>query len=260
MVTNAVTKKSGFVFGVSESLVSRVVVHIVALIVSLPNGTELVRGPRHLRRKVSGGGARKDFAAISFVVKECREFSVIAERDVQVSGYPGSERPYAVRGDTFATTKKAFRTSVGASVVTLTRASARRPPRCRVRSRKVRTAARRPRPRAFCAPGPVPRGRRSRSPPSPEPVRASPADSKFTQQELPAWRPTLTPAWVRLPLALPRPSGVYVRAARAARRALPEDALAPGGVVSFSPPKTGATRTFPRSTRGFLFFRVSRSR
>ena len=79
------------------------------------------------------------------------------------------------------------------------------------------------------------RARRSRSPPSPEPVRTSPADSKFTQQELPAWRPTLTPAWVRLPRALPRPSGVYVRAARAARRALPEDALAPGGVVSFSP-------------------------
>lgn len=80
------------------------------------------------------------------------------------------------------------------------------------------------------------RARRSRSPPSPEPVRTSPADSKFTQQELPAWRPTLTPAWVRFPRSLPRPSGVRVRAARAARRALPEDARSAGRRRSVLPP------------------------
>ena len=107
------------------------------------------------------------------------------------------------------------------------------------------------------------RARRSRSPPSPEPVRTSPADSKFTQQELPAWRPTLTPAWVRFPRSLPRPSGVRVRAARAARRALPEDARSAGRRRSVLPPTPKQARTFPGRARVFFLFlfssRVARS-
>ena len=134
-------------------------------------------------------------------------------------------------------------------LVTLVRASARRPPRCRVRSRKVRTATSMcPRRCArvherFRAPGLFPALGLTAIP------RTRPHVSRRFQVHA-AGAAGVAPdadacVGARLPRVLPRPPASASGAARAARRALPERARRrPGGVVSFSPQNRPAAFRF----------------
>ena len=161
-----------------------------------------------------------------------------------------SERTRATDEDARTKTKKAFRTS-DASSLSCARARVVRP--------DAEFGAEKCVPRRRCARDDAPastsvscarlRSPRSRSPPSPEPVRTSPADSKFTQQELPAWRPTLTPAWVRLPRApttAPQPRPSRARGAPSPSRAR---AKTSGRRRFVLPPKQARRVSFPSHRR-----------
>ena len=108
-----------------------------------------------------------------------------------------------------------------------------------------------------CAAGRNPALALTARPPS-NPSARLPQACKFTQQELPAWRPSRPPAWVRGAARSPRPPRVR-RSSRAARRALPERArrrrgrrcfvLSPKQRLPLPPPRPDPARPVAVSAR-----------